>query len=238
MSGQRYFSPELGRWISRDPIGEYGGPNPSVYVGNRVIDRTDFLGLTIAVEDGGYSKTECRMMCEKALAADPNLKRTINELKSMDHPATPTKKCLFDIRCEKCSNRTSNAGEGGFYGPDQPDWAKPWQYWIVIWSKGTWSGSTDPVRTLYHEVQHAADECKGGGRPTNCKQASCYEARARYCSGMSVADSRAEAWLSAREYVECIGETEGQMTAWASESECPLTPGDCYVMRPPPGGGK
>jgi RHS repeat-associated protein len=42
--GYRYYSPELGRWPSRDPIGEQGGVNLYVFVGNIVMDRIDILG--------------------------------------------------------------------------------------------------------------------------------------------------------------------------------------------------
>ena len=41
----RAYSPNTGRWISRDPIFEAGGVNLYAYVGNSPIDRTDPLGL-------------------------------------------------------------------------------------------------------------------------------------------------------------------------------------------------
>ena len=43
--GYRYLDPQLGRWISRDPIGENGGMNLYMIVGNCAINHTDFLGL-------------------------------------------------------------------------------------------------------------------------------------------------------------------------------------------------
>ena len=45
LSGLRYYNPELGRWVSRDPIGETGGRNLSAFVRNRPLNRTDPLGL-------------------------------------------------------------------------------------------------------------------------------------------------------------------------------------------------
>ncbi len=33
-TGRRYYNPELGRWINRDPIGERGGVNVYGFVGN------------------------------------------------------------------------------------------------------------------------------------------------------------------------------------------------------------
>ena len=41
----RAYAPSLGRWISRDPIGEQGGVNLYGYVRNNVISRQDTLGL-------------------------------------------------------------------------------------------------------------------------------------------------------------------------------------------------
>ncbi|WP_339132906.1 MAG: RHS repeat-associated core domain-containing protein [Candidatus Electrothrix sp. GW3-4] len=43
--GYRYYSPELGRWLSRDPIGEDGGLNLYGFVGNDGINGWDYLGL-------------------------------------------------------------------------------------------------------------------------------------------------------------------------------------------------
>jgi len=45
-SGYRFYSPELGRWPSRDPIGERGGLNLYGFVGNRSVDLVDPLGRT------------------------------------------------------------------------------------------------------------------------------------------------------------------------------------------------
>ena len=44
ISNYRYYSPELGRWLSRDPIKEDGGINLYVMVENNSINLTDYLG--------------------------------------------------------------------------------------------------------------------------------------------------------------------------------------------------
>ena len=46
--GYRYYLPELGKWPSRDPIGERGGENLYAFVGNDGVNRWDYLGLRIA----------------------------------------------------------------------------------------------------------------------------------------------------------------------------------------------
>ena len=44
ISNYRYYSAELGRWLSRDPIGERGGYNLYGIVDNNPVDIWDFLG--------------------------------------------------------------------------------------------------------------------------------------------------------------------------------------------------
>jgi len=43
--GYRYYSPRLGRWMSRDPIEEQGGLNLYGFVGNEPVHKVDTLGL-------------------------------------------------------------------------------------------------------------------------------------------------------------------------------------------------
>ncbi len=43
--GYRYYSPETGRWVSRDPSGERGGFNLNAYVANNPLGQIDLLGL-------------------------------------------------------------------------------------------------------------------------------------------------------------------------------------------------
>ena len=45
--GYRYYSPELGRWVNRDPIGENGGKNLYGFVGNDSISKWDGFGLEV-----------------------------------------------------------------------------------------------------------------------------------------------------------------------------------------------
>jgi len=43
--GYRYYVPDLGRWINRDPIGEDGGVNLYVLLANNAVNALDYLGL-------------------------------------------------------------------------------------------------------------------------------------------------------------------------------------------------
>ncbi len=53
--GLRYYSPSLGRFINRDPIGEQGGVNLYAFVGNDPVNRWDYLGL----DDEAPNLTKC-----------------------------------------------------------------------------------------------------------------------------------------------------------------------------------
>lgn len=53
----RYYDPQLGRWLSRDPIGENGGVNLYEFVGNNSIKNSDLFGLATTSEDSGYITT-------------------------------------------------------------------------------------------------------------------------------------------------------------------------------------
>jgi len=55
--GFRYYSPALGRWMSRDPVDEEGGLNVFGYVANNVVGEYDYLGMWCDPYD--YSGTEC-----------------------------------------------------------------------------------------------------------------------------------------------------------------------------------
>ncbi len=56
--GYRYYSPKMGRWISRDPIGEAGGVNVYGFVGNAPISSADPLGLALYAFDGTWNDRE------------------------------------------------------------------------------------------------------------------------------------------------------------------------------------
>jgi len=46
--GFRYYSPNLGRWLSRDPIKEYGGLNLHAFLSNNTINDYDLIGAESA----------------------------------------------------------------------------------------------------------------------------------------------------------------------------------------------
>ena len=69
--GYRFYSPALGRWINRDPIGERGGVNLFAFVLNSPVGQVDYLGLLSCpdkIEDtcmGGFKVTLAKTSDEK-----------------------------------------------------------------------------------------------------------------------------------------------------------------------------
>ena len=234
--GFRYYAPEMGRWLRLDPLGEYAGSHRYAFVANKSGSSVDFLGLASLPDDRkGYAKSECCDQLRAAFAADPNLRAQVAKLQKDTVPGEPGRVCLFSIYCDPCSNLVGGMGSGGEYAKKRrPKWYKNLdpEWIIVVFCKGTYPGSSDPVRTLYHEVQHAAENCWRKDRPDSCRDVCCEEARARFCSGMSEKQSREEAWFSARKSDECVKEkaTKEQMIEWSSK--CILKREDCYVFRP------
>ena len=53
--GFRYYNPQIGRWISRDPMAEAGGSNLYNFVSNHPITDFDLLGLK-SLSEHGYDK--------------------------------------------------------------------------------------------------------------------------------------------------------------------------------------
>jgi RHS repeat-associated protein len=74
--GYRYYHPELGRWLSRDPIGERGGLNLYGFTGNS-INQGDLLGLKFKNEE------QVKEILSKLSELDPALKRMIEELRKL-----------------------------------------------------------------------------------------------------------------------------------------------------------
>ena len=58
--GFRYYSPSLGRFLNRDPIGEAGGTNLYAFVENNPVNGWDYLGYGPDYIGGPDCESECR----------------------------------------------------------------------------------------------------------------------------------------------------------------------------------
>ena len=67
----RYYSPELGRWISRDPIEEEGGVNLYAMVGNNPVNYWDLYGFgTFLIKQSLVDKKNPKVSVEAEVYAD------------------------------------------------------------------------------------------------------------------------------------------------------------------------
>ena len=56
--GHRYYNPELGRWISRDPSEGKGEPSLLLFVKNSSVNDVDSLGLMVLPPGSGWRSSE------------------------------------------------------------------------------------------------------------------------------------------------------------------------------------
>jgi RHS repeat-associated protein len=102
--GYRWYSPEMGRWPSRDPIEEAGGVNIYVALDNDLVNRVDMLGL---VENSIDKPCCCCCPSRVYIVLEDTLQngavfylridRNNVEVDPLAHPdVTPNGKCILD----------------------------------------------------------------------------------------------------------------------------------------------
>ncbi|MBN1833013.1 MAG: RHS repeat-associated core domain-containing protein, partial [Deltaproteobacteria bacterium] len=135
--GGRYYSAKLGRWPTRDPIGEAGGLNLYGFVGNNPINFIDILGLIkvgIAIPNGNPSQN--------------NLFKNIAETRSDKNrwKAVNTGQEILEFLAEQSDECQpievlTIAGHGWDYHPEWPDGG------LGIPGVGSWVGFYHPLVT-------------------------------------------------------------------------------------------
>jgi RHS repeat-associated protein len=119
--GYRYYSPRLGRWVSRDPIGEEGGLNLYAFLANGPFDSIDPDGRQ-GVSTGGKSTPACRYACGQCY----NRCRYVEAL-----PAWQCQARLNNCHevCERLGRPSSACGGGPTTIPT-PVMASAWFAWV------------------------------------------------------------------------------------------------------------
>jgi len=171
--GFRYYSPNLGRWISRDPLGEYAGENVVAFVQNQPTGTIDPFGLWRLPWPGRprpqpqpdpkpTKQSCCSDTLSRLMSAEP-FKTAIDNLMTVGW-RKPNKQCLkMKPQCVDCSKLRrapgDTGGELGHYSPNNLTINLCWNN-MSDFSQG----SIESI--LRHELQHAYTTC--GGRATGC----------------------------------------------------------------------
>ena len=203
--GYRFYSPELGRWLSRDPTGERSSVNLVCFVENDPVKRHDLFGLASAEE--GY----LRCNAAKGLwdAGTPLMSGPLKD-KWNDYLGKFSK-CKVKIECKKCCEEDEQPLCG------QAQW---FPSWIPGGSKGTCkikicnnkceSGNTRQgmVAMFIHELTHCLQDCEGYGTE-DCGSCICNEIQAYYAMNPSLTKSQ----LVAKAKTSCTAGDDAYCTA-------------------------
>ena len=154
--GHRFYNPNTGRWINRDPVGEMGGNNLLLFVGNRALILTDAVGLEI-------TEKQCKDKVEELKKGDPVVLRIFQLFK--DHRPNPCP--IPEIVCECCTGggTTRSAKNEAIvcYGNKEATLD-----WVVVNTR--------------HELTHLLDMCYGANF-NDCDARACSEIRGATYSG-------------------------------------------------------
>ena len=195
VAGQRFYSPEFGRWLSRDPIRERGGVNLSGFTFNQPVGRRDALGLASDAE----AFLHCHGLMEKvrngASTGDARIDALTGWLRSNG--------CRFSFSCcRPCGYcgpfRKTDAGCAGGCPPTYPLHGRC----DVAVCAGT-IGNRFPgtfrtmiVQTARHELAHCVQRCARLPR-NDCPSCLCRELRAIQWGTPEATEEEAKQWAVA-----------------------------------------
>jgi RHS repeat-associated protein len=108
--GYRHYSTDLGRWMSRDPIGEVGGLNLYSVIGNDCLSLYDILGLSswYEIDTANTEEGFCKVI--KILSADVVGRSTIETLKALPGGVKAVKKYSVTFQYYEDKERTKEKG--------------------------------------------------------------------------------------------------------------------------------
>ena len=182
--GMRFYDPESGRWLSRDPIGEYGGPNQYAMLDNSPVNSWDAVGLDANPLDpvsdcervlADFVKRNDRWMsslfdiskgsrADMANWTDDKLRRAVLPNNS---------RCKIGYACKCCSDPTLGGGGSRVirkefeisrkigYDHGDPIYKKEnaWVAGMDVTVCSNQGSGKDWEMAFVHELQHALDYC-------------------------------------------------------------------------------
>ncbi len=155
----RYLHPNLGRWLTRDPIGYGEGPNVYAYIENDAINIVDPHGLMSL------------QACSNALARAEKNRKAKKLLQAIASSGCPSP----SITCKCCKG-----SEGAQTDPKTGN--------IVVCAnnindEGSVKAGTIVIEDVVHELVHSLDRCLKKDCFSNCKCRACSEIKAYDQSG-------------------------------------------------------
>ncbi len=203
--GFRHYSPQTGRWLSRDPVEETGGQNLYGFLSNNQTNAVDRLGLRSTGEES----------CVERAA------RLFNKVGGPLFRAFRRKNCSLPlVYCECCTKSTTLAEtRGGDHRLHPNIGGLPNS--IRVCSNNVDSLDDERLgRVIFHELIHAWQNCAGDRIPYDekdpCRWSVCREIQTYYnadCSIYHNAEMRKECVLGT------IGDKTGVGGALGSSSE-------------------
>ncbi|MEY2564931.1 MAG: hypothetical protein QOH88_3124 [Verrucomicrobiota bacterium] len=147
----RAYNPDIGRWISRDPIEESGGWNLYGYVGNGPVIATDPLGLYINIQGNTAYRIQVRADLQRMRNADPRLRAMIDQLFRSENRHVIT----MPVKCNSNPSGTNGSLWDDFENAQNGVGTNS----IVEYNPNNWFSPTgelrDPVIALTHELRHS-----------------------------------------------------------------------------------
>ena len=151
--GYRFYSPQLGRWLSRDPIGETGGENLYLFVENQSLIHQDFAGLA-----PNCTQEEI----ERIADADPLINKILKIMAARKAKGLP--KCNKPkLICHCCPQV-----------PGQPVPSGSQYNGVIEICSNAEPGKFSLADQLRHEHIHAYDDCDGADE-SKCDHYICKE---------------------------------------------------------------
>jgi len=207
--GYRYYMPGMGRWASRDPMGERGGKNLYVTCRNDLIRNWDAIGLT-------SSEDVCNDVAGRVNSGQPSGDSRLDTVADYLRKSG----CRFSITCGCCKS-IDNTGKARY-----PSWYP--RLWSSCSIKICFNNLNEweVADSIIHELVHCMQGCRGGVE-SGCSGCLCAELQAYYwqnpdpaiskhdrtlqalsscaetsCKGVSIA--QAESMFSDAEYQKCL----------------------------------
>ena len=163
----RFYDPQNGRWLTRDPIGFAGGVNVYGYCAGGPVGNADPSGLKVYIVQPGGG------------AVDPRDENEIRrQLKLIGAPGSPTQQMMYDLIVDKRPHYISPLGPGvppeGAQSNGEYVFYDPWNDAIIRYKGenvpipcgGGLGMPTDipfhPDSNLAHELGHQPTDNRGG----------------------------------------------------------------------------